>query len=512
MNLSGYKNIAKWIMLSTIFIILSNTLLISLFYYNNQLAEHEKNLIELKYEKTDKKKELIKQEILNIVEMIEYKYANKKAIVKYKQDILNWIRAIEYDKKKQDYIFVYELLKKEGGDDFARLLINPNRPDIEGKLISTKYKDIKGFAFREKFLEYINLHGESFIKYSYKKGDGFGEKISYLYYFEPLNLIIAKGIYLDDIQKEIVLAQKSMERNVKKQINQNLFLFIFFSIIAIIIAYIISVRIQHVINQKDKKVKSTTKALANLNRELDSRVKKEVEKNKEKEQLLMQKSKFVALGEMISLIAHQWRQPISELNALVLNIKLHHDLGKLSSEHMDKKTKDMENLLEYMSKTIDDFRDFFKPNKAKSYFLIEHSLKSIQNIVEPMLKEYKIECQTNINASIALHGYKNELEQVILNIITNAKDALLEDEIEVPKITIDIYKKAGKTVIDIKDNASGIDKEIMDKIFDPYFTTKDDEKGTGIGLYMSKTIIEKNMDGKLEVSSSEKGSCFSIVL
>jgi signal transduction histidine kinase len=179
---------------------------------------------------------------------------------------------------------------------------------------------------------------------------------------------------------------------------------------------------------------------------------------------------------------------------------------------MDKKTKDMENLLEYMSKTIDDFRDFFKPNKAKAYFLIEHSLKSIQNIVEPMLKEYKIECQTNINASIALHGYKNELEQVILNIITNAKDALLEDEIEVPKITIDIYKKAGKTVIDIKDNANGIDKEIMDKIFDPYFTTKDDEKGTGIGLYMSKTIIEKNMDGKLEVSSSEKGSCFSIVL
>lgn len=512
MNLIGYKNIAKWIMFSTIFIILSNTLLISLFYYKNQLDQHEDELLQLKYEKINKKKEFLKKEVLNIVAMINYKYIYQKSLIKSKRDILNWIQNIQYDISKQDYIFVYELLNKEGGDNFARLLINPNRKDLVGKLISSNYEDTKGFKFREKFLQDINLHGESFVKYSYKKTDSISEKISYLYYFEPLNLIIAKGIYLDDIEKELAQAQKTLENGVKKQINQNLFVFIFFSIIAIIIAYTISIKIQNVINQKDKRVKSTTKALANLNRELDNRVKKEVEKNKEKEQILMQKSKFVALGEMISLIAHQWRQPISELNALVLNIKLHQQLGRLDKTHMDKKTQEMENLLEYMSKTIDDFRDFFKPNKEKTKFFIEDSLISIQNIIKPMLQEYKIQCERNLESHIELFGYKNELEQVILNLITNAKDALIENDIKSPTITINVYTKGAKSIIDIKDNAYGIDKTIIDKIFEPYFTTKDDEKGTGIGLYMSKIIIEKNMHGKLEVISDKKGSCFRIII
>jgi C4-dicarboxylate-specific signal transduction histidine kinase len=149
-----------------------------------------------------------------------------------------------------------------------------------------------------------------------------------------LNWIIAKGIYIEDIQQNINIEKKALENRVKKQIKQNIFFFLFFSLIAIIITYIIGKKIQSIIYEKDKKVKSTTKALAKLNKELDTRVKTEVEKNKEQQKILMQKSKFVAMGEMISLIAHQWRQPISEINAIILNMKLHYDLGKLDKKQL----------------------------------------------------------------------------------------------------------------------------------------------------------------------------------
>jgi len=513
MNWFGYKNISKIIMTTTILIILSNTLLISLFYYKNQISEYDEAVNVLKYENINKQKKDLQKDINHLISMIEYKYTFKQLKTKkIRDEIKVWLHSISFDKQKSDYVFVYMLLNKDGGDKFAKMIINPNRPDIVGKFISTNYQDVNGFNFREKFMEDIRQKGDSTVSYAYKKTttQKIEEKISYFKYYEPLNWIIAKGIYDDDIQNNIIIKKVALKQRVLKQIKQNIFILFLLSIVAMIIVYFIGKKIENIINEKNKMVKKTTKDLAILNRELDSRVKKELEKNKEQEQILMQKSKFIALGETISLIAHQWRQPISELGAIMMNIKLHHKLNKLDSILMNKKSKEVETLLEYMSKTIDDFRTFFKPNKIKQEFNIYDSIQRVCQITKPMLEEHEIKTIQNIDKNITIYSYQNEFEQVILNLISNAKDALISDNIKNPIITIDVYED--ETInIKIKDNAKGIKKELINKIFNPYFTTKDDANGTGLGLYMSKIIIEKNMGADIKVQSSEKGSCFGIV-
>ncbi len=511
MKIFGYKNISNLIMSTIIIIILSNTFFISLFYYYNQRVSLENTLTQLKHENITLQKHNLKNDIQSLVTMINYKYNNDiKLIQKEEKSIKKWIEMLPFDIEKNSYIFVYSLINKNGGDKFARMEINPNRTDLVGNFLSANYKDPNGFAFRKKFLDDINKSGESFVQYSYKKSDTkIINKISYFYYYEPLNWIIAKGIYLDDIQKDVNKEKKLLTSQIEKQIKQNLFFFLFFSIIAIIFAYIIGKKVQSIITQKDKSVKSKTKALANLNRTLDIKIKKAVEKNKEQEQILMQKSKFIAMGEMISLIAHQWRQPISELNAIILNIKLHYNLEKLTKPMLDKKTQEIENLLDYMSNTIDDFRTFFKPDKTKEKFYLTDSCKRVTDIASSMLNEHHIILIKNIDNKISINNYQNEFEQVVLNIITNAKDALINDNIPNPQIKITLYK-TDKIFLEICDNAKGISPKVIDKIFEPYFTTKEESDGTGIGLYMSKLIIEQNMGGELSVQSSKSGTCFII--
>ncbi|MEA2018057.1 MAG: cache domain-containing protein [Campylobacterota bacterium] len=512
MNWFGYKNISKIIMTTSILLILSNTLLISLFYYINQMNEYENALEELKIENINKQKNSLIVDIEKLIAMIEYKYTLEdlnKSHIKY--DIKRWLSSLSFDKEKSNYIFVYELVDKKGGDNFARMIINPNRPDIIGKYISTNYKDLNGFEFRKKFLSDINKDGDSIVRYSYKKTDDtIDKKISYFKYYKPLNWIIAKGVYDADIESELSIKKRVLKKNITKQIKHNIILFILLSILAVIITYFIGKSIRNIINEKERSVKKTTKTLAIFNRDLDAKIKLEVEKNKEQEQLLIQKSKFIAIGEMISLIAHQWRQPISELNAIVLNIKLHHKLNKLDDKMIDKKSQEIETLLEYMSNTIDDFRTFFKPNKKKQKFFISDSIQRVLDITSPMLKEFNIKIILHIDDKVSITNYQNELEQVILNLITNAKDALTHDKIKEPTITLNLYKDS-KVFLEVKDNANGITADIIDKIFDPYFTTKDEVNGTGIGLYMSKIIIDKNMNGKLDVKSDKKGSCFTII-
>jgi signal transduction histidine kinase len=513
MNWFGYRNISKIIMTTTILIILSNTLLISLFYYNNQFAQYQENLQNLKNENIYQQQMSLKNDINILIKMIEFKYTKTQLNEpKIQKEIIRWISHISFDQNKSDYIFVYELLDKRGGDKFARMIINPNRKDLVGKYISTNYKDIHGFRFRDKFLKDINLHNDSIVTYSYKKTNQKIEtKSSYFRYYKPLNWILAKGIYHDDIKQDMLAKNIVLKQKFTNHITENILVFGLFFLVAIIITFLIGKKVKDIIYDKQLQVKKTTKALALLNRELDSKVKIEIEKNKEQELLLMQKSKFVTLGETISLIAHQWRQPLSELGAIILNIKLHHKLNKLDNKMMSEKTKESEILLEYMSKTIDDFRTFFKPNKIKNDFNIYSSCQRVLQITKPMLDGYSISIIQNIDKTITINSYQNEFEQVILNLISNAKDALLSDKIKSPEIIINIYKE-DKIYIKISDNANGIEEAIAKKIFEPYFTTKTDTDGTGLGLYMSKIIIEKNMNGNIELQSNNKGSCFKITL
>ena len=232
------------------------------------------------------------------------------------------------------------------------------------------------------------------------------------------------------------------------------------------------------------------------------------EEKLKQEKMLIQKSKMAAMGEMIGNIAHQWRQPLSQVSGLFFDIESAYDYKELNKKYLSNRVDEANDLLEYMSKTIDDFRNFFSPNSKKEDFLVIDAVTGAKNIVKPTLNYHKIEISISIDLDYKINGYKNEYSQAIVNIISNAKDILIDRKIKEPKINIYLDKNENSQLC-IEDNAGGVDKEIINKIFDPYFTTKYDY-GTGIGLYMTKLIIEEKMNGTISVQNSKNGAIFSI--
>jgi len=254
--------------------------------------------------------------------------------------------------------------------------------------------------------------------------------------------------------------------------------------------------------------------LENMNTHLEERVKEEVEKRQEKEKLMLLQSRQAQMGEMISMIAHQWRQPLNTLSLIMQNLYLKYKLKILDDAYMDKFKKDSTKQIEQMSSTIEDFRMFFRPQKEKQRFGIFETVDHVIKMLDPLYGHDQILIKANIKEEIYVDGYANEFAQVLINILNNAKDAILEkSDDEVPRrIDIETVKDEDEVCIIIQDHAGGIDEEILEKIFDPYFSTKEDKVGTGIGLYMSKIIIERHMGGKLSARNRYDGAQFMIIL
>ncbi|SFV67042.1 Putative two-component sensor histidine kinase [hydrothermal vent metagenome] len=236
----------------------------------------------------------------------------------------------------------------------------------------------------------------------------------------------------------------------------------------------------------------------------------ELERKKciQQERLLQQQAKMASMGEMIGNIAHQWRQPLNALSSLtvLLGIKYRTNKGLTESDMLQFKVKS-NYIIQNMSKTIDDFKNFFSPNKSKERFCIRDAINEIEIFIKNSYLEYNIELVNRVNENIEIVGYKSELEQVFLNILNNSKDAFIEQgrKILKPTVTIDVTLLEDIIRIEIVDNAGGIEDEIIDRIFEPYFSTKFESNGTGIGLYMSKMIIEESMGGKLLLENRDDG-------
>lgn len=237
---------------------------------------------------------------------------------------------------------------------------------------------------------------------------------------------------------------------------------------------------------------------------------KAVETLREKEQLLIHQGRLAAMGEMIGNIAHQWRQPLNSLGLVIQQLLLLYDKGGLTKEVLTKNVGTSQELIKHMSKTIDDFRNFFRPDKEKVAFKVSESVASTLLLVEDSFKKQNINIVIVAKNDPVIRGYKNEYAQVLLNILNNARDALTERESQDRMVTITICAEESLSVLTVADNAGGIPEEIMDKIFDPYFTTKGPQQGTGVGLFMSKTIIEKNMGGRLSARNTTDGAEFRI--
>ena len=488
---------------------------ISYFYVDNTYNNFEQEMKKFEEEYYLEKKKTLKKEINTVIDILNYNVTKSNLNdEELKQDAIRLLNNITFEENKSNYFFVYEVKNMQGGDDFATLVVNPNRQDLVGALISTKYEDADGKRFREDFLRDIRTYNESFTQYSYKKPEtnDTKQKLSYFKYYKKWNWIIALGIYTDDIEEEIAIKKRNLKIKIKDQVVQNIVLFAMFLSIAILISIFISQKIDEVLKNYENKVKLNAEELKELNESLEIKVLNEIEKNREREQLLIQKSKFIALGEMISNIAHQWRQPLSELSSILMFIRFRQSIEKLDKDTMSQKLNEADKVLDFMSHTIDDFRNFFISKKEKEEFLLYEVVNIVINIISSTLVNYNIKLEIDIDKTIVLNTYLNEYEQVLLNIINNAKDELIEKKIKNPSIKIKAIKEKDNIVLYIEDNGKGILIEPKSKIFEPYFTTKDHSHGTGIGLYMSKIIVEKNMNGKLSVENTKNGARFAIFL
>lgn len=244
---------------------------------------------------------------------------------------------------------------------------------------------------------------------------------------------------------------------------------------------------------------------------LNKLVKEKTKENIKQFNLLQQQNKHAAMGEMISAISHQWRQPLNTLGIRVQMIKEDSDDNLVDKKYIEEFISESMILINFMSKTIDNFSDFFRIDKKKTIFDIRNAVLETTNILIPQIEQYDIKVITN-NDTFSVLGHKNEFQQVILNIVNNAKDAIIDKKRINGRIEILIYKLNDKEgVISIKDNAGEISPDIKKRIFEPYFTTKFEADGTGLGLYMSKLIIENNMDGEIYLND-EAGTNFIIIL
>ena len=268
-------------------------------------------------------------------------------------------------------------------------------------------------------------------------------------------------------------------------------------------------------------VEEKTKELQDLNENLEQRIKIELDKNRQKDQQMIQQSRFAALGEMIGNIAHQWRQPLSAISSTASGMQLQMQLNIANEKDIEQSYEEIMGYVQFLTQTIEDFRGFFKEDKEKIKFEINETISKTLKITSATYKDHGIDMlQNNKEDNFYTEGFPSELTQVFLNIFNNAKDALIENKVERKYVVISISQNNETITIEIQDNAGGIPQKVIDKVFDPYFTTKHQSQGTGIGLYMSKDIIEKHMHGNISVenksfvvkSSNYYGASFKIEL
>ncbi len=314
----------------------------------------------------------------------------------------------------------------------------------------------------------------------------------------------------------------------------------YYSLVVVILFLLFSVAfVYKMVNEKKilkKLVDEKTSSLNNLNRELEEshdeleilnenlekKIVEEVAKNREKDHMLFEQTKLAALGEMIGNIAHQWRQPLSMISTIASGIQLHNSMGMHPThEEIDHKMDEIVNKTKYLSDTIDDFRNFIRGEGDKEFLNLKETFDSFGNLVSPLVKEYNIHLGISISEDIEFNGFKNELNQSLLNLFNNAKDALIEhNHFDERYVFLEAFTKDSHLIIKFKDNGGGISESIMNKIFEPYFTTKHQSIGTGLGLHMTYKLITGRMEGSITVSNETfmigdkeyQGALFEIAL
>ena len=449
------------------------------------------------------------------------------------------------------------------------MIMHPILPELNGENLS-KYTDPNGIFVFNKMVEVCKSKEKSgYVTYSWIKPyiNKTFKKISYVKEFKQWNWIVGTGSYVDDIEKEVLFMKKQTNEEINNII-QSFFIKIIFTIIYLIVIMhllvqkniikpiekfqnnfmsffdyvnnkIDNIKLSNndsndeigqmskilnnnilVVKKKLDKEKELKEELKELNKKLEIKIKQEVKKSDNIEAKLFEAERLASMGEMIGNIAHQWRQPLSVISTGATGIIFQHEIGIISEKKIIDTCTSINNNAQYLSKTIDDFSNFIKGENTKKEFNLENEIHSFLQLIEGSSKNNNIKIILDLQKDISINSYENELTQCFMNIYNNAKDALVEN-IEVYRyIFIKTKIENNNVIIEVKDNANGIEKDIMPKIFDPYFTTKHQSKGTGLGLHMTYNLIVNGMGGKIEVSNTifeyennkYKGAMFTITL
>ncbi len=317
-------------------------------------------------------------------------------------------------------------------------------------------------------------------------------------------------------------AEKGIQVNATNTAKQELVLYLYFNleiqnetistIRAVGIDLTDRIMMENQLTTLNEELNAQKTQLEDFNRILEEKVTEEVEKNRMKDHLMSLQARQAAMGEMVGHIAHQWKQPLNTLNLIIMDMQDAFQYNELTQEYMDRSVDSAKNVIKHMTQTIDDFRNFFKPIKSTTSFDVKEQTQTALSFILATIEVAGITLRNELTPGIMVTGYPNEFSQVVINIVNNAREALIESQTREPFIEISSQITDHKVHLFFRNNGDTIPDNIMERIFEPYFTTKDHSKGTGIGLYLARTIIRQNMNGELKVKNTEEGVEFEIVL
>ncbi len=392
------------------------------------------------------------------------------------------------------------------------LIINIFMEELIKTLTNSALFDIYLVNYDGYFIKHKNTkHNWSFYNSKRKIDDDFDLNFNKKLKENTKNFIyknnFTQALFLDKQKISMIMIEKEeslskMQSNNNKMIVTILF---FAMIMSLIFTHLFTKALQGLFEL----VILQANELHDLATNLDSKVTLKTLEVAKKDRILQNQSKLAELGDMIGNIAHQWRHPLTRLSLSLQNLKAYKNKGKMTDEIFNKTMQNSLEQIEFMSNTIDNFKNFYKKDDKKSEFIIKDAIESVLNIIGAILEHNNISLFINSNKNLSIYANKNEFSQVLMNLIINAKDAIVENKTQKGKIHINILEKNSKMLIEICDNGGGVPSCLQEKIFDPYFTTKE-EKGTGIGLYLSKAIVESKLKGKLSIKNSGSGAIFTI--
>ena len=349
-----------------------------------------------------------------------------------KEFVINKIAMIET--KSDNDLFINEVYNLNGGEKFAKSLYSKYDPKRIGKLLSTKEEEN---PHRQRVIDNLREKGEYYDTYYYCSfgSDIKQHKYTYFYYYKPWSIVIGSGFSMDQLNQEIDIIKEQGRKRVKNEVISTVITNTVILILFIVISFIISRKINSIL-------KSNQQEIEELNEKLNSKVDKQLDEIRQKDMLLAQKYKAQSLGDMLSMITHQWRQPLNSINSITAKLYMHSKSGKLSNDNIIEDTKEIESLINYMSQTITDFKLFYKPSSTKEIFDINDVVKSALNIIFPKYyKGIKPEVVFNGTKNALIYGFKSQVQQILLSIINNSIENFKIKGIKKPQIIIDIKKK-----------------------------------------------------------------------